>query len=807
MNVNLLDYTVNDNVSQFVDVFLSYNLYPTISRPTRISHNSNTLIDCIFTNDLRSIVSGVLVETLISDHFPIFMVSDLSDGQKCYSRNFVGRKFDPGMVTRLNQALSIAFNGFHDIDSPDDALERFCYEIESRVDLYFPKKTSNRKNVPLKPWITQRILDAINRKNSLYKIYVQTKTDASHFIFKTFRNRVLKDLRNAKKLYYQGLIEKNKGNSKRTWQILNEMLGRENHKSCYVKSLNVNGSLLTDEQQIASGLNEFFTSIGANLEQTIPISNSDPTAYIHDDIQDTCFLNPVSPVTVQNVLREMKASGGSEQAISAKVLKLISASISAPLSHVINLCFTAGYFPDKLKTSIVTPIHKSGCKDSAGNYRPISVLSPLSKIIERCASDIIINFLNIHDILGSNQYGFRLKHSTEHALINFVDYVTNEREKGNYVMGIYLDIRKAFDSVNYEILFKKLVKYGIRGHALNLIKSYLTNRKQCVKVENVKGQVFISDLSAVTCGVPQGSVLGPLLFLLYVNDLQNVSQLFHTITYADDTNLFMAGPQLETLCNTANAELRKLKEWFDCNRLCVNIAKTCFQLYTSKVYDFVPKLQINNEDIKREPLVKFLGVLVDEQLSFKPHIEYIARKVAIAIGFMYRGRDLMNREQLILIYNTLVLPHLSFSSIVWGINFVTNLNRLRILQKRAARVVLGLGYIDHVSHRFREIGISPLCELINLRCMVLIYKIKHGIAPRQMNHLIEWRIDDDNPHALRHRTPLIIPFSSRRFKQNTFRIHGPKLFNRLSVIADLNTGTSVSIFKKQVKGLLESNFG
>jgi len=205
--------------------------------------------------------------------------------------------------------------------------------------------------------------------------------------------------------------------------------------------------------------------------------------------------------------------------------------------------------------------------------------------------------------------------------------------------------------------------------------------------------------------------------------------------------------------------------------------------------------------------VKFLGVLVDEQLSFKPHIEYIARKVAIAIGFMYRGRDLMNREQLILIYNTLVLPHLSFSSIVWGINFVTNLNRLRILQKRAARVVLGLGYIDHVSHRFREIGMSPLCELINLRCMVLIYKIKHGIAPRQMNHLIEWRIDDDNPHALRHRTPSIIPFSSRRFKQNTFRIHGPKLFNRLSVIADLNTGTSVSIFKKQVKGLLESNFG
>jgi len=755
---------------------------------------------------LNPATSGVVVDTLISDHFPVFIICDDSDCQKLDLRKFRGRHIDPAMIAGFNQALMQAFDGFLEIESPDAAVERFCLEIETRIDHYFPVKVINRKTKPIKPWITADIVHAINRKNALYRAFVITKSESSWSAFKVQRNLVIKEIRKAKKHYYQDLITKNEGNSKRTWQILNEIIGRGDSKPSTVQQIRLDDDLKTDPLDVASGLNDFFTTIGEKLDQSIPISQIDPTSYIERDFIDTCFLHPVTPVTIQNVLREMKGKGGTDQPISAKIIKLLAESVATPLSHIVNLCFANGYFPGQLKFSTVTPVHKTGNKDTPGNYRPISVLSPISKIIERCISQRILSYISMHDILGSNQYGFRTKHSTEHALINFVDYVTDEKEKGNFVLGIYCDIKKAFDSVNFAILYKKLEKYGIRGRALDLIKSYLTNRKQRVKIMKPTGEIILSDVSDVTCGVPQGSVLGPLLFLIYVNDLQNVSPLFRTITFADDTNLFAVGPNLDTLCTSVNVELGLLKNWFDCNRLCLNISKTCFQLYTSKMNYMEPCLLINNVEIKREPSVKFLGVIVDEQLSFKAHIEYVAKKVALGIGFMYRSRDILNKKQLKLLYNTIVLPHLSYSSLVWGINFPTHLKRLLLLQKRAARVILGLGYTESVLHRFPELGLNPLCELTNLRCMIMIYKIKRGLAPPQLAHLLEWRIVNPEEYAIRNRGPLMVPFAYTRARQNTFRVFGAKLFNRLSGVSELTIQTSISIFKKEVRRLLGNNF-
>ena len=617
---------------------------------------------------------------------------------------------------------------------------------------------------------------------------------------------VLLELKKAKKCYYQNLMAKHEGNSKRIWQILKEMIGKEVNKSIPIKQLNVNGTKTTDRIEVATGLNDFFSEIGDRLNGMIPPNDTDPTSYILIDVPVTCYLNPVTPTTILNILREMKGSGGVELPICAKVLKLLDVSVASPLCHIVNTCFAEGYFPDVLKSSTITPVYKSGDKDAAGNYRPISVLSPLSKIIESCASEKIISFITAHNILGSNQFGFRKKHSTEHALMNFIDFVADEKEKGNFVLGIYVDIKKAFDSVNFQILFKKLQKYGIRGNSLNLIKSYLSNRKQRVKVIDSEGGIFLSDFRNITCGVPQGSVLGPLLFLLYVNDLQNASNVFRTITYADDTNLFISGSQLDILCNTANCELKKLKTWCDSNRLCLNISKTCFQLYSSKDYSIEPCLIINDILIKREPIVKFLGVIVDEQLTFKSHIEYVAKKISLSIGFMYRGKDLMDIKQLKLLYNTIVLPHYSYCSLVWGINFVTHLKRLCLLQKRAARVILGLRYTEPVSHRFGEIGLSPLFELINMKCMILIYKIHAGLTPAQMNHLLEWRVFNPELPVIRNRGPLIIPYARTRYKQHTFRVFGPNLFNRLNGICNITLRTSVSKFKTQIKQLLMNNF-
>ena len=485
-------------------------------------------------------------------------------------------------------------------------------------------------------------------------------------------------------------------------------------------------------------------------------------------------------------------------------MKLLSPSVSDPLSHLVNLCFSSGVFPHELKVATVTPIFKSGNKENPGNYRPISVISPISKIIERCMYQQISDFLKNFNVLSQAQYGFRTGHSTEHALLSFVDYAVGELDQGKYVLGIYLDIKKAFDSVNYSILFRKLQRYGIRGTPLHLIKSYLSNRRQSVKITNNKGNKTFSEDGKLSCGVPQGSVLGPLLFLIYVNDLKNVSDAFQAITFADDTNVFLSNNQLDVLCNTANSELMKVSDWLISNRLCLNISKTCYQLYTKKASEQVPILHIDGVPIKNEKIVRFLGVLVDEDLSFKQHINFVSQKVSVAIGFMFRGKTMLEKPQLKSIYNALVLPHLSYCSSIWAINFPTHLNRLFLLQKRAARIILGLQYRDPVSRRFTEIGMKTLNDIRDMRCLLLTYKIKHLMAPVQTRNLIEWKVTDQNAPQLRHNNPIIVPFARTVYKEHTFRVHNAKLFNSIHAIFPIDFAVSISVFKKTLYEHLSS---
>ena len=385
-----------------------------------------------------------------------------------------------------------------------------------------------------------------------------------------------------------------------------------------------------------------------------------------------------------------------------------------------------------------------------------------------------------------------------------MDLASTEKEDGKYMLGIYLDIKKAFDAVNHEILINKLYKYGIRGVPLSLIKNYLTGRSQRVKLYDRKGSKILSDELRVDCGVPQGSVLGPLLFLLYINDLKNASILFKTITYADDTNMFMSHRNLTDLYASANSELRKIENWFSSNRLCLNVAKTSYQLYTSKKVDIVPTLYISNTQIKREKVVKFLGVLVDESLTFKEYINHICKKVAVGIGFMFRSRDTLEEDQLNTLYNALVLPHLNYCSLIWSINFKTHLQRIFLLQKRAARVILGMQYLESVSRRFIEIGMKPISMLRDLKCMITVYKIKHGMLPTTVRSLLEWRIPNDRQPLLRHTGQLIVPFCKTVYKQHTFKAYAPKLFNNLSNLSEIHLDVPISTYKRKVLEQLET---
>ena len=306
----------------------------------------------------------------------------------------------------------------------------------------------------------------------------------------------------------------------------------------------------------------------------------------------------------------------------ARNLKCISDSIAYPLAQVANLSFQQGIFPEELKIAAVTSLNKTKDPMMLNNYRPISLISVFAKILERLMYNRLLKFINKYQIFNKHQFGFRDKHSKFMALIILIENLVNAIDNGKCAVGIFLDFQKAFDTVDHCILLDKLYFYGIRGQAFEWFSSYLHNRQQLVNYCGCE-----SDFITIKCGVPQGSILGPLLFLLYINDLPQVSEYFMPILFADDTNLFATGYSLNDIVSEINKEIANIYAWVKANKLSLNIDKTNFMLFTSKcVPRSINGIFIDENKIMEVTETKFLGVIIDCKLDWSPHITYISKK-------------------------------------------------------------------------------------------------------------------------------------------------------------------------------------
>ena len=364
------------------------------------------------------------------------------------------------------------------------------------------------------------------------------------------RNIIVNKVKHAKKEYYHNQLKKAKGNMSKTWNVINMALGKEKKKT-NVSKIVVDDKCISDEKVIPDLFNDYFVNVGYNLNtKFISRKNNHVGKYIVKNIK-SAFFTPISPNEIVEVVKSFKSNTSSGyDDIDMKVVKKIIDNICHPLSVVLNKCLNNGVFPDKLKIARVIPVFKSGSQEVLSNYRPISVLPIFSKVFEKCIYNRLLSFINKCNILTSHQYGFRKGHSTSHALINFIRNVTNAIDNEEVMLGIFLDLSKAFDTLDHDILIYKLHLYGIRGIVLELFKSYLLNRRQFVTLNGYK-----SENKVLKCGVPQGSILGPLLFILYINDLCNTSEVLRYILFADDTSIFMSHKDPVVLESVFNNEL------------------------------------------------------------------------------------------------------------------------------------------------------------------------------------------------------------------------------------------------------------
>ena len=361
------------------------------------------------------------------------------------------------------------------------------------------------------------------------------------------------------------------------------------------------------------------------------------------------------------------------------------------------------------------------------NYRPVSVLPLFSKILERLMYNRLISFINKHNLLFNFQFGFREGHSTNLALIYLVDKISNSLDTGEYVLGLFLDFTKAFDTVNHDILLQKLEHLGIRGISLNWFKSYLSSRSQYVDYSGVS-----SELQYIRCGVPQGSILGPLLFLLYINDLSRVSSLLFSMLFADDSNMFLSGKNPDVLINTMNTEIEKILEWLNINKLTLNVKKTHYMFFKKskakliRTHDITIKGQITD----MVDVTKFLGVHIDACLSWRHHIQHIRNKIAKGLGIICKARKVLHQSTLLTLYNSFILPYLTYCIELWGMTFKSHLDPLIKIQKRALRLITNSHRLAHTEPLFKELNILTLQKLYVFSVQLFVFKFYSGMLPR-----------------------------------------------------------------------------
>ena len=797
----LAEQPIDNNSKHMLDLYESFSFKQLVEEPTRVTLTTSSIIDHIATTCARNIVKSGVHEVAMSDHYMVYCIRKFNGAVEKDHKMIKTRK-----MKNFNEDAFLAdVSGIcweqmlTETDDINTLVNNWSNLFSLIIDKHAPI-TEMRVSEKYCPWIDKDLRDLMQTRDKLRKAASKRKSQFLMDSYRQVRNKVNSRNIQLKKQYFTDKISACQGNMKESWKAVNELLNKRS-KSSNIRCLKVAGNETVHKKGISDAMNNFFCSIGKELADKIdPVPNPLLTGEYEVNANKAKFdFKTIEVKEIRAAFAKIKtAKSFGIDNISSYFLKLALPFIENSLAFLFNTSIETSQFPYSWKVARVTPIFKDGDKTEKSNYRPISVLPVISRLFEKLVFDQLYQHMKENGLFSSDQSGFLRLHSTLTCLLKNTDDWYSCLDLGRLVGLVFIDLKKAFDTVDHDILCEKLQIYGVQQRELSWFRSYLSNRKQFCRVNGVA-----SDIGDVEVGVPQGSCLGPLLFLIYINDLPLAVQGSTVSMYADDTSLCHQALNMTQLNGAINNDLRRLDTWLQGNKLSLNVAKTHAMLITTRQKRNVLKstnqnleLNIRDNELDAVQKTKYLGVQIDFSLDWKEQIKAVSAKVSRAIGFLKHAKKFLPGVTLENLYTGIVEPHFRYCCSVWGCCGSSEIKQLQKLQNRAARIVTNSSFDSPSRPLIERLGWKTIEQLISNESKTMVFKSLNDLAPQYLSSLFK-RNSQCSTRCLRNtETDLRLPKKTSANGQKCFSFRGAKLWNSLS--AESKQASSLNSFKASI---------